>query len=1066
MEKLYSSPFRLLIIVTLLTTLGALAGLRLPISLFPNSSKPTIWVGMSYGTLNTDEFVSLYGSRVESVLGGLSSPGLEVEKVISDYSRNRVNYQVEFGWGADPKEAIREIQTSINGITASFPREIRDSVGVNFWSRSSGMIAITFFSPSLSLEELFKVLEPAIMPRLALVSDADNPSLWNPARKEIKIEPRMEIMAGLGLFPRDIERALERGLEGYVGGTLQVGTNSLQIQMPRRLETLRDLGSLLVTTPSGRQVHLSEVAHIDLSEAIESNQVFKTNSTKSIILIATPRSGANVKEMSERIIDLVDDVMTTLPSDIEYRLIVDPSEFIRSSIRNVTKEVILAALIAALVLFVFIGSVRNTITAAFEIPLSMILAFLMMYLFEMNINLISLGGLALAAGMNVDAAVVVMENIFRHIQKHPNVQSIQDRSKLVAKAVAEVRLPIIASTLSTLVVFGPLMFTQNLTNAILGDLAKAVVFSHSFALLVALFVVPTVRLGLMNRGQAGYPIPVSPINKPLLQLEKTYESILRFFLGNKRAVVLLLVGVPVVGLLLFSFALPRLEREIIGKPDTDWLIVGINTQGNTLISQMETISGELEVDLLEHFGHEIQYTFNQIQRPNNATLMLRLNNKRDMERVQGDIENHLQNTPDVFYWVGSWNPAELPIPEFSDFKLVLRGGSLQDRTSLAEDVMTSLQEHEIYSRFSSRPGLRRQEQVVVVPHYERWSPLVELGANFSPYDLLDLMRVITQGKPYRTVPLADEEFMITLRYPLGEFNSVESLRGIPLRVGEKVVPLAAVADIYVDREPPSLYRKNGAELIIIEGTQNKSDRANMKEREAQARSFIEEYLASDPHARLELKTNPMLAIEDSREELTQAMGQASSALIASIILIFFTLLFQFTSIPHTLIVMSAIPFALVGGTLSLFIFQSPLSLNAALGIILLNGIAVNNSIMLVDFIRRFKREGYDDLTAIIEASKSRLRPILITSLTTIIGMLPIALGQGDGGKILQPLGVAVCGGLWLSMLFTLIFVPILESLYYRTMKGEGAKEEQNLKKSVPLGRAPTIGDSEEAEVLQ
>jgi hydrophobic/amphiphilic exporter-1 (mainly G- bacteria), HAE1 family len=1035
MKSVYSSPFRLFIVVCLLGLIGAMAGSRLPISLFPNSTKPTIWVGMNYGTYNAEEFVALYGARVEGALRGLSTPGIEVDKVTAEYGRNRVNYQLEFGWGVDPKEAQREVQSIINGVSSGFPREIRDSVGVNFWSRSSGFIAITFYSPEKSLEELYKVLEPVIVPRLATVDEADNPGLWNPSRKEIIIEPRPEIMASLGIFPRDIEQALERGLEGYGGGTLQVGNAALQIQMPRQLNSLKELGNLMVTTPRGRNVHLSEVAHLDIAEAVESNQVFKTDSTKSIILFASPRSGANVKAMAEKIIAIVEESMEVLPHDIQYRMIVDPSEFIRSSIRNVIREVILAATIASLVLFIFIGSFRNTVTAALEIPFSMVLAFILMYIFEMNLNLISLGGLALAAGMNVDAAVVVMENIFRHMKNAGENLSTQKRAEIVAQAVREVRLPIIASTLSTLVVFAPLVFTQSLTNAILGDLAKAVVFSHSFSLLVALFIVPTVRLSFFNRSRAeAQDLPESPLVRQLKWLEDFYQKVLQFFFANKRARNLFLIGLPLIGLLFLVIVTPRLEKEIIGKPDTDWVIVGINTNGHTSIAQMETVASEVESRVMDEFRSDVLYTFNQVQRPNNASLMLRLKNKRHMEKVIGRLESFLQNSPEVFYWVVSWNPAELPIPEFSDAKVVIRGGSLADRTLVGEDLMNVLRETDIYSRFSSTPGLNRLEQINIVPHTERWIYLNQQGSRFLPYDLLDLVRVATVGKPYRSIPLLDEDLSVTIRYPQNEISSVEELEALPLMVGGKVIPLKSIADIMIQRELPPLYKENGTELIKIEGSQNRDQRTNMASRAQRLETLVRDYFSSNFMERLELQTRPIVSVEDPREELTAAMNQTTVALLISLILIFLTLLFQFTSIAHTAIIMSAVPFAVVGGVFSLFVFQSPLSLNAALGIILLNGIAVNNSIMLVDFIRRYRQAGLDVQGAIIEASRSRLRPILITTLTTVLGMLPIALGQGDGGKILQPLGVAVSGGLWFSMIFTLIYVPLLESIYLSRQK--------------------------------
>lgn len=1028
MKAIYSSPYRILLVLILLIGAGILSGLKLPISLYPNSTKPSISVWMNYGPLNSEEFMSLYGTRLESSLNTLANGPISVSKVISNYQRGGVNYRLEFDWGVDPKEALKEVQALMTGASARFPREIRDSVSVNYWSNASGFIAVSFFSPKRSVDELYRLLDPVFSPKLTSVQEAENPTLWNPAKQELLIELKPEIMASLGLFPRDIEQTLEQGLEGYIGGALQQGKASLQIQMPRQVRDLGSIRNLLVKLPEGGSIHLSDVAYVEKISAIESNQVFMTNSSKSIILFASPRSGANVKRMAEEIIRIIDENMIALPNDIEYRLIVDPSEFIRSSIYKVSREVVLAALIASLVLFLFIGSARNTLMAALEIPFAMVMALILMNLFEMNLNLISLGGLALAAGMNVDAAVVVMDNIFRHLSR---VTRREDYLDAIVTAVNEVKLSIIASTVSTLVVFGPLMFTQDLTQAILGDLAKAVVFSHVFSLGIALFLVPTVRLWMIRKENGDFTPPRSPLHRQLETLMNFYRRSLRGLLGLSRGKQRLILAMPVLGIALALFILPSLPREIIGKPDTDWMVISINAQGNTMIGQMETIATEVEADVLEEFSDDVLYTFNQVQRANQATLMLRLKDKGEMERVWRELETKVQNTPELFFWIGPWNPAELPIPDFSDMRLVLRGGLLEDRTRVAEALLEKLNQTNFYGRLSSNPGLARQDQIVVEPHTERWPELQKEGVSFLPYDLLELSRVATQGKPLRPVFLDGEELQVRLRFPEDEVETFEQLQAIPLKVGDKLIPMGAVSEISLRHEPPNLYRENNSDVIYLEGSFKKNEERSQAELLEQTNLLVTDFLKQDLKTELGLSTLPVVYFDDAKKELTTALNQAAIALLASLFLIFLTLLFQFVSLPHTLIIFTAIPFAFCGGIFSLFVFQSTLSLNSALGVILLNGIAVNNSIILVDFIKGFAKSKLEVKEGIIEACSQRLRPILITSLTTILGMMPIALGTGDGGKILQPLGIVVTGGLWVSMIFTLYFVPLLEFLYLK-----------------------------------
>lgn len=1027
MKGLYSSPFRVYLCLFALALAGVWAGTQLPISLYPNSSKPTIYANVSYGSSSAEEFLQNYGSRIESSLEAISTGSLEVEELVAQYGTSGVGYNIAFEWGAEPKEALREVQSLLNGLSGTWPKEVRDSLNINFWSKSSGFIAISFFSQERSLDELYDILEPLLVPKLAKVSDAEGASLWNPNRKEVRIDLDIEAMAQLGLVPRNIDEALSNAKAGYFGGSVLVGTKKLSIQMPRELNNLRDLENLLIPTPKGSLVHLSDIAHIDQGPSSGHNRIFKTNGAESLILFANPRTGGNVKRMAEDILKIVEEIKPQLPSDVEFRNLVDPSEFIRESVKNVIHEVFLAAGLAVVVLFIFIGSFKNTITAAIEIPLSMVLAFLMMKLTGMNLNLISLGGLALSAGMNVDASVVVMENIFRHFEKVTGPLNYSQRMQVIIRAVKEVMMPVVASTIASLVVFLPLAFTSDLTNAILGDLAKAVVFSHGFSAFVALILVPTIRLHLM-KGEKGVEPPKSPINGSLIKLENGYASLLRKFITSKIvkwATVLSLVAAFAV---LVVTVLPKLKKEIIGTPDTDWMILAVNTSGNTNIRQMETTSSVEEARLLEKFGDDISYTFVQIQGANRSTIMARLLRKEDMNRVWKAMEGEFQNSPTTYFWVGPWNPAELPLPDPPHLKAIVRGGSDVDRKLLAKGAVNLLQEKEIFSRQWTESGVDRVENIQVIPLRELWPNLYKEGVRFSPYDLSDLARVASEGRSLGDININDKTYPIRLGFPEGTVSSMEDLKALPIGVGNKILPLSALGVVSLVESKPEIYRVNGRDQIILKAKEKKGEESKKEESLIAAKLAIAEFEKTAAEE-LGLTTKPQVYFEDAEGELNGALKQLGMAIGMSILLIFLTLLLQFGSFAHTMIVLLAVPLGIMGVLGSLFAFSSTLSLNSALGIILLNGIAVANSILLVDFIKKLVAEGMVPLEAAILAGQKRLRPILITSLTTILGMLPIALGSGEGGKILQPLGIAVSGGLWFSTFLTLFLVPMFEVLY-------------------------------------
>ena len=1047
MESIYRSPLRVYLVLAILSAVGILSAWRLPVSLFPNSSKPKVSACVDI-ELSAEAFMQQYGGDLEGRFRGIRRGDLKVETLVATYRPKNVCYDIDFEWGGDSDEAIKEVQDVGRAFFASFPESYRSSFHAWMNNENSGFLAISFYSPERKISELYQLLEPVLTPRLAQLGDIASTSLYNPERREISIELKPEAMAAFNLFPMDVSRAVSHVFEAYNGGSMTVGDNQMRINFPRAVNSVQELKQIAIPTSSGRTVSLVDIARVDLAVPVDSGGVFKTSGASSVILWGSPKPGGNVKEMAESVRRVVDGALKDLPHDIEYKILVDPSEFIGSAVFNVGKEVALAAGLAVFVLFLFVGSLKNVATAAIEIPLSLVLAFILMRVAGMNLNLISLGGLALSAGMNVDASVVVMENIFRHFELAKGRDlDFEARVNLVVHAVNEVRFAVIASTIASLVVFLPLAFTSALTYAILGDLAKAVVFSHGFSALVALILVPTIRLQLLKSG-AFHEKP-SLLERPLQRLEMAYGNALGRFIDNARIRYSVYAGLCVALAVLFSFVIPKLPREVIGKPDTDWLMLSVNTQGNTLIRQMEARTEVIENELLTKFKGDILYTFTQINRGNSGFIMFRLNDKRKMESLLKQVEEAFPNTPEVSYWSDSWNPAELPLPDPPDFKVTIRGNDIDQMAETARDFSTELRERKIFDRTDVRPGAGVEESFLVRPKSEQWPILANQGLGLSLQDLADLTRTASEGRNVQQVSLKDErgrteQLNIRMRYPQNYLGNGEELGALPIGVGSKIVPLKAIATVSLEKVRPSFLRENGRELFIVSGRGKKGERLETKESVRKAEELVAHWprvitevrakraveVVAEPTAHVSSQTAqdvaPTIQLEDAQKELTDAIRQLAFAVSLSIILIFVTMVFQFGSLMNAALVLVSIPLGFIGVMISLYVFGSTLSLNSMLGVILLNGLAVANSIILVDFLQRKVKEGLRPRQAAIEVARTRLRPILMTSMTTGLGMLPVAFGLGEGGKILQPLGIAVAGGLLFSMVTTLFVVPSLQ----------------------------------------
>jgi multidrug efflux pump subunit AcrB len=1041
--------------LAILSFIGIWSAVQLPISLFPNSSKPA--AELCVGTdLAPDNFLKTYGESIENEIRSIRRGDLEIESLVANYTNGRACYEVEFKWGGSDDEAKRELEVLRASLQGRLPQDSRDRISL--WAgREGSALILSFYSAERSMTDLYKILEPALMPKLSGITEAQEPFLYNPQARQVQIELKPEALATFQLLPRDVAAAVLNALESYGGGSLTVATGTLAVEFPRTGLTVDSLKEIQIPSVNGRSVSLGEVARIDLTVPLDSSRVFKTSGAPSVILFATAKPGGNVKAMAEETKRVVDSVLPNLPKDVQYRVLIDPSEYIRSAVNNVAHEVALAAGLAVIILFLFVGNLKNVITAAIEIPLSIVLAFILMRLSGMNLNMISLGGLALSAGMNVDASVVVMENIFRHFEEEKGRSlNFEERLAIIVRAVKEVQFSVIASTIASLVVFIPLAFTRDLSYAILGDLAKAVVFSHGFSAVVALILVPTIRLHVMKNGMA-HEKP-SFLEGPLQRLEIAYSRALGRFLELPKIKFAAMAGLAILFIVLSTVVAPSLKREIIGKPDTDAMVLVIRTTGNTLTRQMEAQAEQIEHEVLKAYSDKIAYTFTQVNRPNQAVMILRLKAKREMQTMWKALEEKFPNTPTTKFFVDAWNPGEMPLPNPPDFKLSVRGNDRDAMLELARDLETEINELKLFQRVNVEPGTARDEALRVRPRPEQWPLLAAQGLRLSIGSISDLTRTAINGQTLTRASFEGETMAVFVRFPDNYVQTPEDLGALPVGVGSRILPLKALAQIDLVPGKPAIRRENGREAFIIEAKGEKDNAAKTKDGIKKATELIENWPRLQEERRAKKlaaleslkgqeesgvvkaaavgavqnaeaaskEAPPTLQIEDAQYELNGALRQLAIAVSLSIALIFLTMVFQFGSIMNSLLVLVAVPLGFIGVVISLFVFQSTLSLNSLLGVILLNGLAVANSIILVDFLQRKVQEGVAPRIAAVEVARVRLRPILMTSLTTGLGMLPIALGLGEGGKILQPLGIAVAGGLGFSMVTTLFIVPMLQ----------------------------------------
>jgi len=1010
MEKIYQNPKKLFLIIAMLTAVGILSLNDLPVSLYPNSSKPSYTIRFGLESMTPKDFLNQYGSRFQSQLNRLNG----IDSLSISAAKSRVKFTVDFKWGEDPEKVKQDITSVVEGFRGSLPFTLQRLVRYGPSQRNTGFYATSIYDEEGNIAELREKLNPLIIPEIEAIQGVDQAVLVDPNENNLYITIKPEVLAYHRINVDKLNRYLMGVIQSVNAGNVSFGSNSFHVLLKNQVDDFTQLMNLKLDILGVPGLKLSDVARIELAPKAEGNQIMRTNGRPSLILWVQPGDDGNIKEICETITSLLETTYPSWPKGSSYKLLVDPSLFIRSAISNVIRNIVLGGILAVLILMLFVGSIRSTIFTAIEIPLAIIWAFILMKLFDVSLNLISLGGLALTAGMNIDASIVMVENILRHVKlKKP--KNYLEKLSVVTAAVKEVRLPIITSTISTIIVFLPLSLTSGIAYAILGDLAKAVIFSHGFSAIVALFLVPTLRLLTpLEKPQKEF-LFFTWFNNQFLKIQSIYLTVLKWIIlyPARRWGFLLVVAILVVSTVTGLF--PFIKKEIIALPNTDSIWVQVSTTGTTTTNQVSQEIKPYEKILVEDLSQYVDFTFSIIWSGSGGGILVKLKDKDKMEEALTAISKSLVNTPSIRLMPFPWNPSKLPLPEPPDYELIITGHE-KDRIEAAQIIENELKGLKDFRAVWT--SLKSGQRLTLLPKFEYLNNLaVATKGSFGISNMGNIIHTIISGKRLGFVNTKTGSKEINVRYPTDLIESTEDLAALPIIIGDKLLPLKALVKIKEERYVSALFVENGRELTKVQAVLKRNNKSLKDEILIKAKAAIDKLST--------LPKGVSLIFTDGEKEINESLLGLIYALLISLILIYSILYLQFNNIKDSLIIMMAIPLGMMGATGSLFLFNSTWSINSLLGIILLGGISVNNSILLVSFFHQRQKEGFNSIDAALNASSTRLKPIIITSLTTIFAMCPIAMGWGKGSEVLQPLGIAVSGGMLISTMLTLFVIPTL-----------------------------------------
>jgi hydrophobic/amphiphilic exporter-1 (mainly G- bacteria), HAE1 family len=1028
LRLMFRKELGVLLLFLLLSTAGLYLVSLLGVQLYPRTSRPAVTSTLTHRGYSAIAFSREYGEMIESQLMGI--PGLS--RLEMRYGSNATSFTITFDWEADAEKALSDTETALSQIESRLPGDLFGVSRVRFSTgENAGFLILGISSPTVVAEDLYRMMTGPLESRLSQVDDVEMVEILSVEELDVSITLRQHDLLRYGLTIIDVSSALQQSSAIQSIGSVREGRSSVSVHVAAKERTLPELGRLVVHEENGAAIYLEDVADVEIGFSIPSS-TFVMEGNRGIQLVATPVDGGNIRNMSQEIIRLVREARDSgeLPEDARINLLLDPAEYVNRSIANVVQAALIGAFLAMVMVFLTLGKIRNTLLIGISLPVSLILSFILLYIFGITLNLISLGGMALAVGMIVDSSIVVIENIhrFRQEEKHTNdTEQLQD---LIIRATGQVRSPVIASTLTSILVFLPITFTAPLTNAILGEQSMVVVFALGFALLVALTLIPLVAYLVYRRqlklpggfgdGENGKVVLERTKNistRGIGFLERGYLRLLKPLVSSPRkAMLMIFTGFFAFALSAF-FLLPRIPREILSPPASDRIIIFMRPTGEVdsaeiaqeVIPAMSNIIKDELGPYIENIYGEVRGRFNR--------LFVVLNSPRDAEHVQNRLEELFVSDNDWYYGIMSWDPARLPLPWTNDLQVSVTGPDETEVITVLERLRDIVAEAEIYQRITTIPATNYTDELVMHPRSE----IIENTPGFTEPGLVQLLQRALGGTP--SVEYQHEGLTVDARavYPEELLQGRIRFENFLIPYEEGALPVKHFFDFTTASNASQIASEDGELIYRLYANLRWGSGAGERSRaEAEIAEIIEE--------KLELPAGYSFQLDNPQAEMDNAIESLFISLALSVALIYLLLTFQFNSFRAPLVILVSIPMGFLGVLLSLFIFKSSLSLNSLLGAILMSGVVVNNAIILVDFYLQALNEYPTREKALLESARLRFRPILITTLTTIMGMLPIAIGLGEGANVIQPLGIAVSGGLAVSTLMTLFMVPSMLTL--------------------------------------
>ena len=1019
-----NNPITILMAVLGIMLLGKISYDKLSVDLLPDLNNPKLYVDITAGERPPEEIEKLFVKRMES----MAIRQRDVMTVSSVIKAGMAQMTVEYTWNKDMDEAFLDLQKAMNTIAQD---EKLSKLEITQNNPNTDPIVLVGMSHDniTNMAELRKIADSYIRNELIRVDGVADVTLTGGEVSNLVIKTDPYKLAAYNLTIDAISRQIEEENQRLAGGRVVEMGEQYIVSGVNILKSEEDFGNIIVSykrtetaangtantaaqNASGEDmapIYLKELAEISFENERPEN-IVRINGRRCIGLSVYKEMQHNTVKTVEGVVKRFAEIEKALPG-YKFEVVSNQGTFINSAIGEVKDSAILGVLLAVIVLYLFLRRLKVTLVISLAMPISIIATFNLMFFGDLTLNIMTLGGLALGAGMLVDNAIVVIESIFRNQEKGLSVK------EAVVQGTSEVGGAVTASTLTTIVVFLPIVYLHGASGELFKDQAWTVTFSLVSSLFVAILVIPTLYERMFRKNKDK--------DKKAIQTDssvriKGYSNLLRTILKRRWAVVgaslLLVVGTYCL--------LPFIGAEFMPKADNNSFSVEIKLQEGTRLERTASTAEAIEnliysitqdslCTVYSHIGPGYSSGGNIFSGDNTATLKVILSpeSRYAPEELMEELITNTSNIEglELSFMQDRNSLGSLMGSEDAPIVIEVKGEELDeiaDITAKATEIATGV------------PGLFNVSNSI-----ENGAPEMVITVNraLAGMNNLNVTTIVTQiqeqlsGKNAGQMDYKGEMRDIMIKVPE---IPLSQLNDIVITHNNKQFRLAELADIRRDVAPKEIFRRNQSRIAKV--TANLEEGYTLSQVSEELRTAL---------AAIELPANYNINITGEEEKREESMGGLIFALVLSIVLVYMVMASQFESLLHPFTILLTIPLALVGAILLFFITGTTINIMGVIGIIMLSGIAVNSSIILVDRINQLKESGMVLTEAIVEAAQQRIRPILMTSITTILSLLPMAIAFGDGASLRAPMAIAVIGGLVTSTILSLVVIPCVYYLF-------------------------------------